>query len=168
MKRSVKPEHTEDLGGVVVKVINAVVVQTCANCGEEMTAIPDMEGLARATAIARALNPVCLQGREIKFMRRALDMTQKEFAEAMDLSAEHVSRWENDHKGVGEASERLVRHNICALLYKNVLTRAYDPAVIARMGFRKLVDGKVLPPIEMVRVRAPSDECDASAWDQAA
>jgi DNA-binding transcriptional regulator YiaG len=45
-------------------------------------------------------------------------MTQKDFANAMELSHEHVSRWENDHKGLGGAGEKLVRHNVCALLHK--------------------------------------------------
>ena len=46
MERSVKPEHVEDLGGLIVKVLNAVVVQRCSACGDEMIGIPDLQGLA--------------------------------------------------------------------------------------------------------------------------
>lgn len=168
MERSVKPEHIEDLGGIVVKVLNAVVVQRCATCTEEMTGIPDMQGLARAAAMARALHPACLTGKEVRFIRRALDMTQKEFAAAMELSHEHVSRWENDRKGVGGASEKLVRHNACALLHKEGICE-YDPKVIANMRLRAAPnDG--MPPIEMVRVRLQhhSDDHDESMWSEAA
>ena len=51
MERILKPEHVEDLGGLVVKVLNAVVVQRCSACGEEMVGIPDLQGLTRAAAI---------------------------------------------------------------------------------------------------------------------
>jgi hypothetical protein len=168
LERSTKPEHIEDLGGVVVKVVNAVKLFRCGACGEETTAIPDMLGLVRAAAIGRALNPICLEGKEVRFMRRALDMTQDEFGAAMDLSGAHVCRWENDRKGIGAASEKLVRHNICALLYKVVVANDYDPAAIAGMRFRKLQDGEVLPLMEMRRVLVKHDHQTTDAWDRAA
>ena len=165
MEKSVRAEHTEDLGGVVVKILNAVQVLRCAKCKTEMTAIPDMDGLGSATAISRALNPVRLSGREVKFLRRVLDMTQEEFAKAMDLAAESVSRWETDARGVGGACEKLVRHNTCALLYKDAKGRPYDPAVITNMSLVELDEGAVLPPIELVRVRVNnSAETDGDGW----
>ncbi len=169
MEKSTRPEHTEDLGGVVVKVLNAVQVLRCAKCNTEMVAIPDEEGLGRATAISRALNHVRLSGREVKFLRRVLDMTQVEFAKAMELTPESVSRWENDARGVGGACEKLVRHNICALLYKDAKGRPYDPAVITNMCIVELAEGTVLPPIEMVRVRiSTSDDADGDSWGEMA
>jgi putative zinc finger/helix-turn-helix YgiT family protein len=166
LERSVKPEHVEDLGGLVVKVLNAVVVQRCSACGEEMVGIPDMQGLARAAAMARAQSPERLIGKEVRFIRRALDMKQKDFAAAMDLSAEHVSRWENDHNGVGGASEKLVRHNVCALLSDG--SCEYDPKAIANMQFVPFPEGG-LAPIEMVRVRAHrTHEEDDTVWSEAA
>lgn len=169
LERSIRPEHTEDLGGVVVKVLNAVQVLSCAKCKTEMTAIPDEDGLGRATAISRALNPVRLSGREVKFLRRVLDMTQVKFAEAMELTPESVSRWETDARGVGGACEKLVRHNICALLYKDAKGRPYDPAVITNMRIVELAEGTTLPPIEMVRVRiSTSTDADADSWGEMA
>ncbi len=167
MERTVKPEHVEDLGGLVVKVLNAVVVQRCSSCSDEMTGIPDMQGLARAAAMARALNPARLLGKEVRFIRRALDMTQKEFAEKMELSHEHVSRWENDHRGVGGMGEKLVRHNACALLHREGICE-YDPKVIANMQFiPPPVNG--MPPIEMVRVRLQHRvDDDETMWSEAA
>jgi transcriptional regulator with XRE-family HTH domain len=167
MERKVKPEHVEDLGGLVVKVLNAVVVQRCSACSEEMVGIPDLPGLARAAAMARALNPARLSGQEARFIRRALDMTQKDFAAAMELSPEHVSRWENDHKGLGGAGEKLVRHNVCALLHKEGICD-YDPKAIANMAFVPFPEGG-LPPVEMVRVRIQhKTEDEESMWSEAA
>lgn len=165
MERSVKPEHIEDMGGLVVKILNAVVVQRCSACHEEMIGIPDMPGLARAAALARAQSPERLSGKEVRFIRRALDMSQKEFAEKMDLSAEYVSRWENDHKGIGGASEKLVRHNVCALLSDG--SSEYDAKAIANLQFVPYPEGG-LAPIEMVRVRAHRQSEDDTMWSEAA
>ncbi len=167
MERTVKPEHVEDLGGLVVKVLNAVVVQRCSACSEEMTGIPDLQGLARAAAMVRTLNPARLSGKEVKFIRRALDLTQKEFAEKMDLTAEHISRWENDHKGIGGGSEKLMRHNVCALLHREGVCE-YDPKAIVNMHVTE-APPEGLPPVEMVRVRIPHKlDDDESMWSEAA
>jgi DNA-binding transcriptional regulator YiaG len=168
MEKSIKAEHTEDLGGVVVKVLNAAQVYHCGSCDEEIVVIPDMDGLVRSVAIARALNPVRLGGAEVKYLRRVLDMTQVDFAKAMDLTAETVSRWENDARGLGLACEKLVRHNVCALIYKETRGRPYDASVIANMQFRVLKEGKSLPPIEMVRVRVPDNDERENEWGQLA
>jgi putative zinc finger/helix-turn-helix YgiT family protein len=164
LERSVKQEHVEDFGGLVVKVLNAVVVQRCSACSEEMIGIPDLQGLARAAAMARAQSPERLAGKEVRFIRRALDMKQKDFAAAMDLSAEHVSRWENDHNGIGGASEKLVRHNVCALLSEG--SCEYDPKAIANMVFVPFPEGGIAP-IEMVRVRVSHSE-DETMWSEVA
>lgn len=167
MERTVQPEHIEDLGGLVVKVKDAVIVQRCSACGEEMTAIPDPEGLARAAAMARALNPIALSGKEVRFMRRVLDMTQKEFAEKMELAPETVSRWENDRNGVGGMSEKLVRHNICALLHKEGMCD-YDPKAIVNMRITEPAkNGIELMGFVRVRIPVVADGED-TAWSEAA
>jgi transcriptional regulator with XRE-family HTH domain len=167
LERSVKREHVEDLGGVVVNIIDAVKVFKCTgqDCGEETTGIPDMQGLVHAAAVYRALSPVRLSGKEVRFMRRALDMTQVDFGKMMDLTAEHVSRWETGARGIGCATEKLTRHNLCALLYKDVLALDYDPSVIANMQFVELEKGAELEPMKMHRVLVKHDHQTTNAWD---
>lgn len=167
LERSVKPEHIEDLGGVVVKIMNAVKEYKCTgdDCDEVSIGIPDMQGLVCAAAVYRALDPVRLSGKEVRFMRRALDMTQTQFGEAMDLTPESVSRWETGARGTGCASEKLMRHNLCALLYKDVLALDYDPKVIADMRFAELKEGKTMPPMEMHRVLVKHDHQTTNVWD---
>jgi transcriptional regulator with XRE-family HTH domain len=167
LERSVKQEHIEDLGGVVVKIINAVKVFKCTgkDCGDEVTGIPDMQGLVQAAAVYRALDPARLSGKEVRFMRRALDMTQVEFGKVMDLTAEHVSRWETGARGIGSATEKLTRHNLCALLYKDVLALDYDPSVIANMEFVEPEEGAQGQPLEMHRVLVKHDHQTTNAWD---
>jgi DNA-binding transcriptional regulator YiaG len=122
----------------------------------------DKDRSVRAAAISRALHPVPFAGREVRFMRRALDMTQKKFAAAMDLAPETISRWENDVPGHGAASEKLMRHNVCALLHTEAMTRDYDPAVIAKM---KLEDGET-PTFVMRIVRLKQHHEQSEAWDE--
>jgi DNA-binding transcriptional regulator YiaG len=165
LERSIKPEHIEDLGGITVKLMNAVVVYKCVQCGAQETEIPDIQGLVCTVALKRALAPARLSGRELRFMRRALDMTQKEFSEAMEIAVETVSRWENDVQGVGGMAEKLVRHNICALLYKQVLSCEYDPSIITHMRFTSPQADAEADPMVMQRVIVKHDSKCEDAWD---
>lgn len=158
------PEHIEDLGGITVRLINAVHVRRCPKCEDEHVMIPDMSGLIRAVAVHRAFIPVALCGAEVKFFRRALDMNQQEFAAAMDLSAETVSRWENDARGVGQTSDKLVRHNMCALLADKDEHISYDPSGLARLRLRQPRDGEQPPMIDVERVRLKIDNRREDAW----
>jgi DNA-binding transcriptional regulator YiaG len=162
---AVLPEHTEDLGGIVVNLLNALRVYRCDDCGAEETEIPDLRGLVRTVAMARALLPVQLSGKDILFMRRALDMTQRQFAEAMELTLETVSRWESGARGIGGMSEKLVRHNVCALLHEQVPAVDYDPVDITRMRILPLPEGKSLPPVPVCRVIVKHGHRREDAWD---
>ena len=97
MEERILPEHTEDLGGIVVTLVDAVREYRCPECGEVETEVPDLQGLVRAVALGRALYPYQLTGNDLRLMRRALDMNQKDFAREMGLTPETVNRWENAH-----------------------------------------------------------------------
>lgn len=164
MERFIKPEHIEDLGGVVVRIHNAVLVERCLKCGEEESTIPDMKGLVCAAALLRALNPVRLSGKEIKFVRRALGMTQRAFAAKVDVKVETVSRWENEVQGCGAFTEKTLRHNVCALLHAHAPAISYDPLSIVNMTFEA---SRRLDPIELERatVKMIPSERGSKAWD---
>ena len=72
--------------------------------------------MVKAAAMARALLPLKLSSDDITLMRKALEMTGREFAETMDITPETLSRWERDAQGVGGYGEKLLRHNVCTLL----------------------------------------------------
>jgi hypothetical protein len=67
---------------------------------------------------------------------------------------------------MGGASEKLVRHNVCALLSDG--SCEYDPKAIANMVFVPFPEGGIAP-IEMVRVRTShrANE-DDTMWSEAA
>ena len=162
----VLPAYETDLGGVRVRLINAAIREICPACGEATIEIPDLDGLARAAAMVRALLPLRLTGKDVRFLRHALDMSGRAFAEAMDLTPETVSRWENGERGIGGSVEKLLRHNICALLHKDTPAIVYDPADITRMRILNAPEDIALPPLAFRRVVVKDRWEVAEAWDR--
>lgn len=71
--------------------------------------IPDVDGLVQAIVISRVLHPRRLNGGELKFLRKAVEMQQKELAENMELSVEYLSRCENNMHVMSPQTEKLMR-----------------------------------------------------------
>jgi len=166
VRKTVLPAYDIDLGGIEVRLVDCVTQVACGACGEDTIEIPDLDGLSKTAAMARALVPFRLAGKEVRFMRLALDMTGREFAAAMELTPETVSRWENETRGVGGSAEKLLRHNICALLRSKVMGFNYDPADIAKMRILNSPEGFKLPPLEFTRVAVNQKPGSDKAWDQ--
>jgi DNA-binding transcriptional regulator YiaG len=98
--------------GAPFKVIlhNAVSVTTNADSGEVVRySIPDPDGLLKAIAISRALNERKLTGKDIKFLRKAVGIKQKDLASSIEMSPEHLSRCESGALVMSPASEKLLR-----------------------------------------------------------
>jgi len=80
VKEAVLPAYDIDLRGIIVRLVDCVTQVSCDACGEDTIEIPDLDGLSKTAAMARALVPFRLTGKEVRFMRFALDMTGREFA----------------------------------------------------------------------------------------
>lgn len=154
------PSLVENLGGLSVELVNSVNVFTCTHCNAQEIEIPALENLVLTAAIVRALTPVKLKGSDLKFFRRALDMKQADFASAMEITIETLSRWENDARPIATASERLIRHNVCALLHSKVPFH-FDPVLIVRM---KLVEADV-PVLKFELAKFKTDHHIMQGWD---
>jgi transcriptional regulator with XRE-family HTH domain len=166
VQETLLPAYETDLGGIRVRLVNSVTRIVCEDCGDGAIEIPDLDGLAKAAALVRALVPFRFTGKEVRFLRLALDMTGREFADAMELAPETVSRWENGGRGVGGYSEKLLRHNICALLHNQVSAIDYEPADITRMRVLNAPEDFELPPLEFRRVVMKENHETAEAWDR--
>lgn len=99
-----------DLGAPFkVLLLNCVKVVT-DDIGEFVSyTIPDPDGLLRTVVLSRILHRRKLSGQEIKFLRKALGLKQKEVAKGMDLSVEHVSKCETGKLTLPASSETLLR-----------------------------------------------------------
>jgi putative zinc finger/helix-turn-helix YgiT family protein len=102
--------HYRDLNiGVAVDLVNIVEETTCKKCGEQEISFPDFNGLLAAVAVARVKTPVRLSGEEIRFLRKALEMTAKELAVYLGMREETISRWENNKENISPPAEKLLR-----------------------------------------------------------
>jgi putative transcriptional regulator len=90
-----------------VQLIN-VPVWVCVNGHEEKT-IPAMTQLHELIAHSIIRKPASLTQAEIKFLRRRVDMSSKEFAERLGISAVHLSRLENGRRRPVKTLDVLVR-----------------------------------------------------------
>lgn len=76
---------------------------------EEAIKPEDVEGLHRAIALHLVRFRKTLGGREIRFIRRAIDMTQAELAHQLQTGAQTVARWEKDQVSIPGPEDRLLR-----------------------------------------------------------
>lgn len=69
--------------------------------GEEYLTIKDVDGLHKAIGMHIVLERKAPSGKELRFLRNELDMTQSELASMLSVSDQSVARWE---KGQCEAN----------------------------------------------------------------
>lgn len=79
---------------------------------EEMILPEDSDGLHRAIALHLAMFRKPLTGRDIRFIRRAIDMTQPELGHNLGVQAQTVARWEKNQIVIPGPEERLLRINV--------------------------------------------------------
>jgi DNA-binding transcriptional regulator YiaG len=93
---------------------NAVDEKYCEDCGEVLGhVIPDPKSLFAAVAVLRVSDPQKLNGQEIRFLRKSLSQKAKDFAREISVSAEQLSRFENDKQPISEVYEKLLRLTVC-------------------------------------------------------
>lgn len=127
------PRYQLDLGGISVALIESVFRERCDGCGENRVVIPDMEGLIAAAAIGRVMLPFKLSGLEVRFLRKAMEMTARKLATQMEVREETVSRWENGKEPIGPSSEKLLRLIVGEELHENAPAVDYDQHSIVNM-----------------------------------
>ena len=91
--------------------LRGVFIQYCSNkeCLEEEVTIPNLEELHQLIAekVASQINKLIPD--EIRFLRTHLGFSGIDFAQAIGVSPETVSRWEKGTVNMKEASERFLR-----------------------------------------------------------
>lgn len=94
------------LGGVFLA---GLTVWSCRRCELESPVVPRTPDLLKAItgSLFRQKGP--LSGEELRFLRGSTGLLARDFAAALGVSPEHLSRAENDHRPLGETAERLVR-----------------------------------------------------------
>lgn len=154
--RRVLPRYEERGLGLPYPVVllNAAVEHSDAAGNVLGVSVPDLEGLAAAVAVARAFLPVELTGSEVRFMRKVIGMSAKDFAEALKLDPASLSRWENNKQVLGGWAESQVRLATVAILAQRMPHLRPDMEKLFRMVPRKREEAEAWPLFEM-RLQAP-------------
>ena len=128
--------------------------------------IPDMEGLVACAAVARALHPQKLDGRDVRFIRRALGSTAKDFADLLSMDAATLSRWENNKYGVGAWADRQVRMAAIIALADKVPSLSLDTKDVISLHSYPAASGQ-WPQITLLRVQRATPACcpEPMDWD---
>lgn len=87
-----------------------VGLEACTDdAGEAVITIPNVGGLHRAIATSVACKKTGLNGKEIRFLRTELGLTQAELAEIITKDAQTVGRWERGEHPIDQTAETVFR-----------------------------------------------------------
>jgi transcriptional regulator with XRE-family HTH domain len=108
----------------------------------EFVSIPNVNGLHRAIAEAIVERNALMNGRELRFLRSEMGMTQAELATMIHREPLTVSRWERGETEIEANAETLIRLHAIARLN---LTAAADVAGLSQRS----VPRAIAKPIEI-------------------
>ena len=75
----------------------------------ELVAIHNVEGLHKTIARHIATNSPRLDGKEVRFIRKYLDLSQVQLARQMKVGETTVRNWESGRSNISGSSDRLLR-----------------------------------------------------------
>lgn len=101
--------HKYEESGLPNVVLVGVEVRRCSKCREEEVSIPNIEGLHRCIAQTIATRRTLLSGAEIRFLRKFLGYSGRDFAGLLGVAPETVSRWENEKQPLAPGVDRAMR-----------------------------------------------------------
>ena len=113
-KRTVGVYPFQESGLANLTLIGIDLIE-CASCGNVDPIIPDVNDLMRAIAWYIATQRFRLRGEDVRFLRKYLRMTGKDFATLLGVDNTTLSKWENGADPIGTANERLIRSVALAL-----------------------------------------------------
>jgi transcriptional regulator with XRE-family HTH domain len=100
------------LDNVVIRGISFTV----DDAGEVVLTIPNINGLHRAIALAIVSRKSGMTGKELRFLRTEMGMTQAQLAVMIHREPLAISRWERGESPIDSNAETLIRlHSVQAL-----------------------------------------------------
>lgn len=104
-------------------ILKNIPIFICSQCGEEEFIIQNMEGLHNLIATIVASQVFRLLPEEIRLLRTHLGFSGVDFARAIDVTPESVSRWETGKEKMSLSLERFLR---TLILYRFGPFRNYE------------------------------------------
>lgn len=81
----------------------------CGKCGNVDPILFQVDELMHIAAVAILQKPYRLQGEELRFLRKHIDLNQEEFAKLLHVDKTTLSKWENNEDPIGVQSDLLAR-----------------------------------------------------------
>lgn len=106
---SARENYSYSASGLPYVTLVGVEIRRCEACGEHEVVIPKIEQLHRAIALAVVAKRPRLTAAEVRFLRKYLGWSGVDFAKHMGVTAESVSRWENEREQMNPVADRLLR-----------------------------------------------------------
>lgn len=98
--------YTESgLDNVIIEGVSFVT----DDAGDEMITIPSIGELHRVIALGIVMLPSKICGKELRFLRTEMGLTQAALAETLRVSMLTVSRWEREENPITDSAEMLIR-----------------------------------------------------------
>jgi len=98
--------------------------------GEEFITIRDLDGLRRAIGLSLVRGKKVLAGKEVRFLRRELDLTQSEMGRLLGCDPQQVARYEKGENRISGSADRLLRliykEHVCGTISVFELLQALD------------------------------------------
>ncbi|HEY6126848.1 MAG TPA: helix-turn-helix domain-containing protein [Candidatus Acidoferrum sp.] len=90
-------------------VLLDVELVKCGKCGNVDPVLFQVDELMHIAAVAILQKPYRLQGEELRFLRKHIDLNQEEFAKLLRVNKTTLSKWENNEDPIGIQSDLLAR-----------------------------------------------------------
>lgn len=118
-EKTKKPLHYPECGLDDVYLLSGYEI--CQTPYGEGVTVKNLEGLHEAIGLRLATRKKMLSGKEVRFLRKQMDVTQSELGRLLGLDAQSVARWEKNETKIKGPSERLLR-----VLYLGKVVGAVD------------------------------------------
>lgn len=101
-----KYRYTESgLDNIVITGIGALV----DDAGESCVSIPNVNGLHKVIAHGIVMRTSSMTGKELRFLRTEMGLTQAELAETVNREPLAISRWERGESPIDSNAEAIIR-----------------------------------------------------------
>lgn len=92
------------------------IIPTIDDDGDEVITIRNINGLHRAIAMTIVERPGLMTGKELRFLRTEMGLTQAELAKLIHATPLTAGRWERGESPIDANAETLIRLMTCEML----------------------------------------------------
>src|SRR5208282_223614 len=107
--RVVRGDYEFKESGLRDVVLLDIELIKCGKCGNVDPILFQVDDVMSLIAVAILQKPYRLQGEELRFLRKHVDLTQEEFAKLLHVDKTTLSKWENNEDPIGIQSDLWAR-----------------------------------------------------------